>query len=543
MKKYLLLSSLALLPASLFAQSAMEAYQFSQSDIKGTARFMSMGGAFGALGGDLSTLSQNPAGIGVYRQSEIGFTLDLDAQRSSATTNVANPANTQTKFYLNNIGAVGTMRFGSGVLRNLNFGFTYNKDVSFNRRFSGSIADLRTSMSNYIAGISNSAGVTEGDVKYEDGYDPYNPVGTYAAPWISVLGYDGRLINADNLSETETHWTGQWGKGTTGSGYFNGEVRGAVDSYNLSIGGNFGDIVFWGMDFGIIDFNYTSRTIWGENLTNAYVADLADKVAPTRSNWDLYNYYNVNGTGFNYKLGFIVKPIQEFRLGFAFHTPTWYSMNEAFYADVHYDYDNDAGQGEVYTNDGYDGTNSWNFRSPWKIIVSAAGVIGNKMILSADYEWNGYGGMHYSEQNYNGWYDKPSSDPYYDTNNDIKNYCRSTNAIRIGLEYRVLPRLSLRAGYSFVSSPFKSGVKNNQETVYTNGTRLSYSVADATNYITAGLGWHYQHFYADLAYVYKQRNTTFHAFTPDSENPGIPSPEAKVKFMNHQIVLSAGFKF
>ena len=37
----------------------------------GTARFMSMGGAFTALGGDISTLSQNPAGIGVFRTSEM----------------------------------------------------------------------------------------------------------------------------------------------------------------------------------------------------------------------------------------------------------------------------------------------------------------------------------------------------------------------------------------------------------------------------------------------------------------------------------------
>ncbi len=45
---------------------------------------MGMGGAFGALGGDLSTLSQNPAGIGVYRSNELGFTLDLDVQKSTS---------------------------------------------------------------------------------------------------------------------------------------------------------------------------------------------------------------------------------------------------------------------------------------------------------------------------------------------------------------------------------------------------------------------------------------------------------------------------
>ena len=66
----------------LMAQSAIDAYQLSQSDLKGTARFVSMAGAFGALGGDISTLNQNPAGIGVYRSNEIGL-----SKQSNLTVN------------------------------------------------------------------------------------------------------------------------------------------------------------------------------------------------------------------------------------------------------------------------------------------------------------------------------------------------------------------------------------------------------------------------------------------------------------------------
>ena len=53
----------------LFAQGEMDAYRFSQTELNGTARSMSMGGAFGALGGDMSVMSHNPAGLGVYRSS------------------------------------------------------------------------------------------------------------------------------------------------------------------------------------------------------------------------------------------------------------------------------------------------------------------------------------------------------------------------------------------------------------------------------------------------------------------------------------------
>ena len=93
MKKFLLALSILALPALMSAQNATDAYQFAQPDLKGTARFMSMGGAFGALGGDMTCLSYNPGGIGVYRNNDIGFTLDLDAQQSKGTSQGVSPLN------------------------------------------------------------------------------------------------------------------------------------------------------------------------------------------------------------------------------------------------------------------------------------------------------------------------------------------------------------------------------------------------------------------------------------------------------------------
>ena len=82
MKKiiYILFTSFLLSP-SLFAQSEVDALRFSREDIHGTARAMSMGGAFGALGGDQTAISINPAGIAVYRSSEVVGTLNLSQDR------------------------------------------------------------------------------------------------------------------------------------------------------------------------------------------------------------------------------------------------------------------------------------------------------------------------------------------------------------------------------------------------------------------------------------------------------------------------------
>ena len=86
MKKIILASMIASLPAMAMAQSTVDAYAISQNEMRGTARFMSMGGAFTALGGDLSVLGQNPAGIGVYRSSEFGATLDINMRGYKTST-------------------------------------------------------------------------------------------------------------------------------------------------------------------------------------------------------------------------------------------------------------------------------------------------------------------------------------------------------------------------------------------------------------------------------------------------------------------------
>lgn len=579
MKKTLFICSLPIaFCGSALGQSAIDGYRISQPDMKGTARFMGMAGAFGALGGDLSTLSQNPAGIGVYRSGDVGFTLNLDCQSSSSEAQGKKYDMSQTKFLVNNIGAVVTMRLPSTTFPNLNFGFTYNKGASFNRQYGGNISQLSNSMSNYIAGIANSNQLTENDLAATNSYDPYNPTdGGYVAPWMAILGYDSYLITPSGTG-SDTRWFGQWGNGTKGSGNFYVNEKGSMDEYNIAIGGNISDVVYWGMNFDIVNFNYTLTSSWGENLADAYVPDVNNEIVRGASNWALNNYYNINGSGFNYQIGLIAKPIQELRLGFAVHTPTWYNLTESFNANVRYNIDNETGT--AYTNGGYLAYNDMCFRTPWKFIASAAGVIGGQFILSVDYEWTPYNKMKFSSPgsygggwnggwgddywdegwDYPGWYGAPAkvsqestrasyldpNDPYYDTNYDISTYYQSTNTIRVGAEYRVSPAFSIRAGYSHTTSPVKTEARNDSEIIYTSGTLPNYRFDTGTDYITCGFGYKYKKFYIDMAYVYKHMSSEYHAYTPDPNpdvNQAIPSPQAKLSLNNSQIVLSAGFRF
>ena len=539
MKRILLVSAIAMSAMTLSAQGAMDAYQFNQPDLKGTARFMSMGGAFGALGGDMTTISQNPGGIGVYRNSEIGFTVNFDIQNSTTESQFYKTNDNQFKFLLNNVGYIGSIRLNNSVMPFFNWGFTYNKAASFNRRYSGSM-NIRNSMSNYMAGIANSNDMTVGDVTTTADYDPYNPNdGGFISPWITILGYDSYLINPQGKNG-KTNWSGLWGDKTTGIGNFGVIESGGIDEYNISFGGNILDFLYWGMDFGITTLRFDQQVLWNERLENAQIANQDGSIVTTDANWAMTNNYFVRGNGFNYKLGLIVKPIQELRLGFAFHTPTWYAMEEEYKAFTVYDYpDSDIRPGGSETNNGYYGFNDYKFSTPWRLIASAAGVIDSKFIISADYEWTSYQGMNFSA--YREW--GVFNDSYYYENKDIEDYYQSTNTFRVGAEYRVLPQVSLRAGYANVSSPIKQEVRDNTYTVYTAGTNPSYSIDNSINYVTCGLGFKYKKFYCDLAYVYKHRSSDWHAFTPDPYSPEIPSPQSKLTTDDHQIAVSMGAKF
>ncbi|MDR3180388.1 MAG: hypothetical protein LBT61_00465, partial [Prevotellaceae bacterium] len=104
------------------AQGAWDGLILSQTQYEGTARFTAMGGAFAALGGDFTTLSINPAGIGIYRNSELTFSLALNHGNTDANY-LGNTVNdSYTKLSVNNLGVVFGHARGNEGLVSLNWG-------------------------------------------------------------------------------------------------------------------------------------------------------------------------------------------------------------------------------------------------------------------------------------------------------------------------------------------------------------------------------------------------------------------------------------
>lgn len=546
------------MPAAMMAQSTVDAYTLSQNELRGTARFMSMGGAFTALGGDLSSLGQNPAGVGVYRGSEIGATLDIDFRSYQTQTPLGTHKDNQTKAFCNNFGYVGTAYIGSG-LRSLSWGVSYGRVSSFDRVTNGYNYPTNSSLTNYIAAFTSAQTPppSPSDLSFGDKYNPYINSGN---DWLSILAYTSGMIN-DRPGATN-QYQGLYQNGTNGDALYEVRERGYVDQYNFDIGGNVNDIVYWGVGFGVTDISYSRDAYYSESMENARIYG-ANGLVNGDAGFELYNSKRITGNGWNFKLGVIVRPIPELRLGFAFHTPTWYSLSHGYNAEVEYSYCEtryDAAQdkyvqvgdpisGHEYT--GYDQNDPWasfdsKLNTPWRLMFGAALVIGNQAILSVDYERqafnsmkvknpSGYGYEGYYGNYYDNWEDN------HEVNNNIKNVFQGSNIVRVGLEYRVTPQFSLRAGYNAQTCNVKQAALDGGQEVLTSGTDTSFSLdSKLSQSFSLGLGYKYKGWYFDAAYVYRTRQSEFRAYT---DYDGIKAPGATLKDNYNSMVLSIGYKF
>lgn len=565
MKKSVIAAIIIAAPVTgIYAQSAFDAYSLSRNDLRGTARFVSMGGAFTALGGDLSTLNQNPGGIGVYRSSDIGGTLDLNIQ--SANSEVGSYSNkiNQTKFACDNIGYIGSVSLGSETMPFFNWGISYGRVASFDRHYGGSLGNLGGSLTNYVADYTTADGWRPNELLSSS--QNYNPYLDSSAPWMSILMYNAYGINPPTPNSGQ--YQGLWEEGSTyGTGWYDVQEKGHVDEYAINFGGNIMNTVYWGIGFGITDIEYKSNTFYGESLQSARATGLNSDGEPVGyasgdADFDLQNVKHIYGNGFNFKVGLIVKPINELRLGIAVHTPTYYNLSYEGWGRMSYDYyantypGGKSLSGMEDTDYGYADNFDWNYRSPWRLMLGAAGVVGGRGILSVDYEYRPTQSMTVK-----------SSDGYSQTavNDDINTYFRASNIVRLGAEFRVTPQFSLRAGYVYESSPVTTDAMNGYRSeggynipvaYYTSGpddteTQPSVTLDRSTQYITCGLGYRYQNFYVDAAFVHRYNRSRYQAYTnytglvPESDGYTYDywAPSASVVQNNNSIVLSVGFKF
>ncbi|WP_243349032.1 OmpP1/FadL family transporter [Parabacteroides sp. FAFU027] len=514
--------------SSIFAQSEIDALKYSKTDLNGTARYMSMGGAFGALGGDISSLTNNPAGIGVYRTSEFAGTMNLNFQNTNSNWNGTNNTGNNAKFNFNNIAYIGTFKSNAEGFVNFNFGIGYNRQKDFYRNYEMHNTALNYSLSDYIAETTNrynnNSGILAPNLDDTQSYSGYD----YHYPWISVLGWNGYLIDPKNSSDIANNYKySAIGSGIAPAANLKISERGYMDEYNISFGGNVYDVLYFGATVGITDLYYKMSARYDEDFSNM-------------GGFTLNNFLETKGSGINFKAGVILRPTDNLRFGLAVHTPTYYKLTDYFDANVINDYADGSSEHPYNASPAHafvpaNAYSEYSLQTPMKLQASAAYIAGKKGILSFEYEYVDYRNMSMKDQDGYGW----------DANTYIKDDMRAGNNIKIGAEYRVTPQFSLRAGYANQSSPLNSNLINGNYEMSTFGATLPHYTLDrGTNYYTGGFGYRFGSVYTDLAFVSRVNKEDVYAFSPigPSDNWMVPQ-KATLKTTNNQLLFTLGYKF
>lgn len=460
MKKiFAIISASLLINLSAHTQNEIDALRYSQLSFSGTTRFTSMGGAFGALGADASSLSFNPAGIALYRKGEITISPGMIGAKTTSTYNGTQGIDNRLNVYMNNLALIITFMQGSEAekpgWRGVMLGFGYNRTNNFNNRTA-------------ISGKNNSSSLLDVFTNDAAGFDT---AGLDA--FGSKLAYKSGLITSPSpgvYNSVLKSYGNTQEKGVDSRGYMSETV--------ITIGGNYSDKLFLGATFAFPHLKYYETSSYKEVVGN-------DSLNTLRS-FTYDQNLTTKGTGFNLKFGMIYKPIDWIRIGGAVHTPTYFTMNDNWSSTMKSVFDNTN-----YEMNSPDGNFDYNLSTPMRAIASLGFVIQKMGLVGIDYELVDYSSANLSSSSYK----------YFDENTNIRGKYTSASNIRLGTEWKLEP-LSIRAGYAMYGSPYRTIVNND-------GSRTSY---------TAGIGFRENNFFMDFGYVYTVSSEKYYLYNPALTN-------------------------
>ena len=544
MKKTALIIFLTLSAVIGRAQSAYDAFLFSEDNYEGTARSVAMGNAFTALGGDLGAVGINPAGTAISRYSQIAFTpaLTVYSNTASGVSPFADGSlpyfektykNTQTAFSVPNFGMTfywDTNR-RSG-LKSVSFGFVANRTNSWDENVYAAGRNNTTTFMGSMAANATANGYRGSELNQDNAYDYYNwrDVVGYHSGMISTFGgYDDQFVGAseiiyDNNGRTEIALGGPIDQ------TYGRTVRGSTYEYLFNLGFNISDFIYLGANLGISSMDYSYSEYFKEQAVDPADFEIGlDNGQTMYFSQMKYTYdYIVQTSGVFGKFGVIVTPGFGLRIGAAIQTPTsttinerWQHTGETQYTEMKYDAYASSPQGE----------DRYSFRQPYKANFGIAYTLGQLGVISADYEYCDYSTMKFKRSGLN-----DGRDYFNDINAEIKNIFGASHTLRAGIEVKPFSVLAVRAGYNLKTSP---------EIYSAWGDKLPMLFSQNASF---GLGYNSKgSFFADAACRYSFATDEY--FMPyadyifDGNEIASPAPEILNRKDAWKIFLTIGWRF
>ena len=472
----------------LLDSPVLDVFNFSYLSLNGTASYVGRAGAIGALGGDFTAASYNPAGLGFFYSSRMSLTPMIDNAPTQSSYMGYKTSASRTTFKIGSFEILLAMPATStdeSGWRSFQFGIGFNRLKSFNGR-------------SYV----------KGDYTLNSLLDPWVDNGNssgYLDEFSSQLAYNAYLI--DTLSGGNRFFNNFAGynEGLSQERHFT--TTGGISEIPISFSGNYGDKLYIGATVGIPVLSYNSTSVYRETADHSgYFFDYAED-------------YEVSATGINFKFGAIYRPVEMLRIGLAIHTPTLYEVKDVYSTSI---YNNENG----VTSYSRESEGSYNFRTPMKLIASLGAVFGHQGSsvagsVDVDYEFSNYKSMALSP------IDNDHNDLDYENwrhrmNVQIDNAYRGGHVLRAGGSLNVRHWV-LRAGLAYFSNPYQEF--DNAE--FKNAEALS---------LACGFGYQTSHFFWDFAYAHTTSKDMDAFATYNAQN---------IQYSNYRNLFTTtfGFKF
>jgi len=422
MRKYIFITLLTLILGGeklVYSQDENDVVRYLDTDFSGTPRVASMAGAFGALGGDLSTPLINPAGIGILRKNDVVMTLGVSFNQTNTSVFNTEQSESEGKFIFSNIAFVtsGARKSRKKFYFNFSFGYFRTKDYNF----LSNVNYLNSESSRLFDFTQRAYGVPTDQLPID-------------SPFNSNLAWETFLIDENDSTPVPSYLTQPRYEdffpgvdqqytidesGSLGQFYFNGTF-----SYN--------EHLYFGLTLSILSGNFEQQSTFIETTTDD--ALLLD--------WFVYKYNqksDINGA--NFKLGAIYKFDSGPRIGLAYHVSNKPRVTDIFSTSIRSQFKD----GEFFFEESPEGRIDYKLKQPGKWVLSAAYVSGFKGLISFDFEWTNFSKSKIISKEFD----------FSVENQRINDLLKNTFTARIGGELW-FGKFSLRAGYAYRQNPYKS---------------------------------------------------------------------------------------
>ncbi len=407
----------------------MDGLRGAQNHTYGTARFTGMGGAMGALGGDASVYSTNPAGFGIYRKSELTLSLGYFNTRTQTTLNQNEVATRQNNLGLNNIMLVinDQKNTTSGVL-STTWGLGYNRMANF------------SSNTTFRDPNPNSTLLDPWQDRLDQTGDPFarsfefDVTPAYNAFLLDTYQENDRYFHANENVEGTMH------KEITRSG--------SLAEWGGFYSANINNRFYLGGAVNIVRLNYTENSTYRED-------EFEDAEFSTLREWEFNEELRISGTAFKLKLGGIYRVNDNLRFGLAYHTPSFITVQDNYETDVRsvFEPENPGDEPMEEVSFSPEGPLSYMQKQPGRAIASAGIILGKRAIIGLEYEYVNYSNIEFR--------DNAGNINFDDLNLDIEEILGATHNVRTGFELR-FENYFARTGYQFRQNPYSSELEISQ---------------------------------------------------------------------------------